>query len=385
MKITTTRIRLAALAIGPAAIVLMAAGVLGELTFIAVVLSLVVMMLSLLALYLRRATVSHGRRLGSMGSGIRRLETRNARRSDVTAFESRLLAQMERGNAQVGESADLTRSMVARVNRLSLELNDMRDRLDAIESALVPENSDRAAQLEASVRDIERSLSVKMERNFRHLYQQVEAAEQLRSLVALDAPLPPSRGWAASPDLLLNLIKLVRRQRPTTIVECGSGLSTVWLAGALRAFGIHGGVIALEHERAFADETRRLIADHGLEQFAEVRFAPLVDLEASGRLQPWYASDAWSDLDGIDLLLVDGPPAATADMARFPALPLLFSRLSDRAQVVLDDLVRQEEKETLAKWLEIYPSFEAESLPLEKGCAVITRRDAIPSATKPGR
>ena len=41
-------------------------------------------------------------------------------------------------------------------------------------------------------------------------YRQSESYAQLLSLLALDAPIPPTRGWAASPDVLLTLVHSAR-------------------------------------------------------------------------------------------------------------------------------------------------------------------------------
>ena len=54
----------------------------------------------------------------------------------------------------------------------------------------------------------------------------------------------------------------------------------------------------------------------------------------------------------IDLLLVDGPPAYAAghELARYPALPVLYDRLAPGATVVLDDVERAGEQEVLRRW-----------------------------------
>jgi hypothetical protein len=61
-------------------------------------------------------------------------------------------------------------------------------------------------------------------------------------------------------------------------------------------------------------------------------------------------------------------------MARFPALPLLRERLSDRAVVVLDDLIRSDEQEIVSRWLTAYPELDDQRLKLEKGVAILRRR-----------
>jgi hypothetical protein len=81
----------------------------------------------------------------------------------------------------------------------------------------------------------------------------------------------------------------------------------------------------------------------------------------------------------IDLLFVDGPPATTGHQARYPALPLLIGSLSPVATAVLDDLVVPDMQEVLRLWLDAYPDFSSEILPLEKQAALLRRERLITS------
>jgi predicted O-methyltransferase YrrM len=205
----------------------------------------------------------------------------------------------------------------------------------------------------------------------RQTFRQLEALQNLTAMVPADDVLPATRGWAASPDLLVVLVDLIITGRPSLVVECGSGASTLWLALAMRRFGIDGRIIALDHEPAFGDKTRALLARHNVGDLAEVRDAPLEDFSLDGETYSWYARRAWEDLSGIDLVFVDGPPAATGHQARYPALPLLSGSLSPAATVVLDDLVVPDMQKVLERWLYAYPKFSSEMLALEKQAAVL--------------
>jgi hypothetical protein len=205
-------------------------------------------------------------------------------------------------------------------------------------------------------------------------FRQVEALMGLHSLIQVRAPLPPSRGWAASPDILLHLVSLVLERRPRVVVELGGGLSTVWLAYAMETVGEGGRILSLDHDARFADTTRALLAAHVLERVAEVRHAPLKDIELDGELWPWYDLAALADVKSCDLLVVDGPPAATRDRARYPAIPILASTLSDSAIVVLDDYVRQDEKDIVSQWCERDPRWQVDVFQYEKGAAVLRRQ-----------
>jgi predicted O-methyltransferase YrrM len=216
-------------------------------------------------------------------------------------------------------------------------------------------------------RRIESRLGTELKQTFR----QVEAIQNLSAMLPTSDVLPPTRGWAASPDLLLVLVDQLIARRPALVVECGSGASTLWLALALRRFGIGGRIVALDHDPVYAAITRDFLARHGVSDVAEVRDAPLEELRLAGGTYSWYTRRAWKDLTGIDLLFVDGPPAATGVKARYPALPLLREALNPAATVVLDDLVVPDMQETLRLWLDAYPEFGSELLPLEKQAALL--------------
>jgi predicted O-methyltransferase YrrM len=207
----------------------------------------------------------------------------------------------------------------------------------------------------------------------KHTFHQLEALQNLNAMLPADRLLPATRGWAASPDLIAVLVDLAVTKRAALVVECGSGASTLWFALAMRQFKIDGRIIALDHDPVFAGKTRAFLARHDVADLAEVRDAPLESFSLGGETYSWYARRAWEDLTGIDLLFVDGPPAATGHQARYPALPLLSGSLSPTATIVLDDLVVPDMQKVLRLWLDAHPDFDAEILPLEKQAAVLRR------------
>lgn len=225
--------------------------------------------------------------------------------------------------------------------------------------------------------DTVRRLGARTEREIKQeiklTFRQLEALQNLSAVLPANDVVPATRGWAASPDLLLVLVDLVINERPSLVVECGSGASTLWLALAMRRFKIDGRIIALDHDPLFGGKTRDLLARHDVGDLAEVRDAPLESFSLDGETYSWYARRAWEDLTGIDLLFVDGPPATTGHQARYPALPLLSGSLSPVATAVLDDLVVPDMQNVLRLWLDAYPDFGSEILPLEKQAAVLHR------------
>jgi predicted O-methyltransferase YrrM len=212
-----------------------------------------------------------------------------------------------------------------------------------------------------------------VDKELKQTFRQLEALQNLNAVLPVSDLMPATRGWAASPDLLAVLVEEVITQRPALVVECGSGASTLWLALTMRQFKIDGKIVALDHDPVFGGKTRDLLARHDVAGIAEVRDAPLESYTLDGQDYSWYSRQAWQDLTGIGLLFVDGPPAATGHQARYPALPLLSESLSPSATIVLDDLVVPDMQDTLRLWLDAYPAFTSELLPLEKQAAVLRR------------
>jgi predicted O-methyltransferase YrrM len=218
-----------------------------------------------------------------------------------------------------------------------------------------------------------RQVRADTQKEIKQTFRQLEALQNLNAVLPASDVLPATRGWAASPDLLMVLVDLVITERPSLVVECGSGASTLWIALAMRRFKIDGRIIALDHDPVFGGQTRDFLARHGVDDLAEVRDAPLESFTLDGETYSWYARKAWDDLTGIDLLFVDGPPAATGHQARYPALPLLSESMSPSAIAVLDDLIVPDMQNVLQRWLDAYPDFSSEILPLEKQAAVLRR------------
>lgn len=213
-----------------------------------------------------------------------------------------------------------------------------------------------------------------------HHYQQVEALLGLYQNLSPTRALPPLRGWAASPDLLLVLNELVSQKGRTRVLECGSGASTLVLAYSLRARGV-GRVVSLEHDAEYQAQTTELLRSHGLEDWAEVRHAPLVPTEIDGEEWLWYDLSVLPE-GPFDLLFVDGPPGTTQTRARFPALPVLEDRLTDDVTIVLDDAARRDERGVVQQWNREFSGFRRTMLPHEKGTCILERvsRGAAPSA-----
>lgn len=203
-----------------------------------------------------------------------------------------------------------------------------------------------------------------------NLFRQLEGLQGLYAELDLKASLPPTRGWAASPDFLLEVARHARAAKPAWVVECSSGTSTLVLARCLQLNGA-GKVLSLEHSPQYAEQTRQQLRQHGLHDWALVLDAPLLPHALAGESWPWYDISKLPVDVQIDMLVIDGPPQDTRTQARYPAGPLLFPRLAPHGAVFLDDAARSDELAILQRWQQEFPALRHSSRPCEKGCAVL--------------
>ncbi|WP_434986157.1 class I SAM-dependent methyltransferase [Vreelandella zhaodongensis] len=213
------------------------------------------------------------------------------------------------------------------------------------------------------------------------LYFQLESLSWLQRRLAIKGQLPPLRGWATSPDVLLRLHAHIMATRPQVIVEFGSGASTLVIADALRQNGT-GQLISIEHSDHYGAQTLTTLQAERLEGWVDLRIGDLEAWEGE-HLNPedaekparWYPCSLLEGVENVDLLWVDGPPGATCLFSRYPALPALAGKLSASAEVWMDDTIRQEEKDICERWAKDH-GFELEYFPLEKGLGRLTRPGA---------
>lgn len=206
-------------------------------------------------------------------------------------------------------------------------------------------------------------------------YRQLEALQSMYAFLDFTALLPPMRDWVISPDFATILISEILENKPKTIVEASSGLSTLVSAYCLKKQGA-GQVISLDHDRKYAGVSQANVVKHGLDNLAIVHHAPLISHTIDGRDWQWYDFSSLGDIDEIDMLIIDGPPKDVQALSRYPALPLLLKRMSATAIILLDDAGRKDEREIVARWLREFPEFDEEFVETEKGAAILRRRSA---------
>jgi hypothetical protein len=171
---------------------------------------------------------------------------------------------------------------------------------------------------------------------------------------AIEADLEPSRnvlrrliygwgneGWSASEAFLSACVRESLACRHGTILECGSGLTTL-LVGAI-ADRRDLEFVSLEHMPEWREHVMscaRTVAIHRV----RVELAPLQDYDGYF----WYSIPA-SIRPPISLVLCDGPPGDTPG-GRYGLIPAVRHLLHDRCVILLDDAIREDEQVIARRW-----------------------------------
>ena len=203
----------------------------------------------------------------------------------------------------------------------------------------------------------------------------VEAAVGVNAAVQPRAPLPPFGNSAVESDTAGFIVSLVLERRPALIIECGSGLSTLLIGYAIERCG-RGRILSLDHIDQWATATRNNALAHGLNHVVTVIHAPLVNIVLpDGSAATWYQTAEIDKTSPIDMLIVDGPPGYADKNARFPALPMMWDRLSDGATIIVDDSDRPGERQMVERWMKLYgKSLTMQDLNAVRGLTVLLKK-----------
>lgn len=158
-------------------------------------------------------------------------------------------------------------------------------------------------------------------------------------------------GWSLDEDAVDYILGRIRNEKLFRVLEFGSGVSTVAIAGELAFIG--GFILSVDDSPAYADQTRQMLADRGLATHASVIIANLVPTAAGGVRTLCY--DFSPDLERAikefdpDLVVIDGPSQA-ANASRLAVAPLAAKLVQRPTPFVMDDAFRDAELEIGHRW-----------------------------------
>lgn len=185
--------------------------------------------------------------------------------------------------------------------------------------------------------------------NLPHYVQQALRNFHLEDLSWLDHP--GDGGYPLDVNgcqFLQALVPLIPSQ---SILEFGSGISTVVLSRAVAALGsTSASIVSVEGMSRYRDITRNLLRTAGLQSVAEVHLCPVRLKWFQGR--PLYSyhipEGVLASHAPYDLVFVDGPPGY---IGREATLYLVLPYLRPGGLVVMDDAARVGwEQRWLARW-----------------------------------
>ena len=239
---------------------------------------------------------------------------------------------------------------------------------------------------------LQRHLENILKQSMLNATRQLEAFVGVQNYLATGERMPHMHGWPMSPDLALYLIDLLENTDYDIIVEFGSGTSTLLIARTLTRLAsrrrgrppVH--LIAFEHLDRYYIQTKDQLQKAGMLDAVHLVLSPLETYTApDGRSYPYYrchdilsnTANSHPVTDIQILVFVDGPPGPIGKHARYPALPAVLAHFKGaRIDILLDDYIREDEKEIVRLWL---AEIEAQGLQhtlvekkLEKDACLIT-------------
>lgn len=158
----------------------------------------------------------------------------------------------------------------------------------------------------------------------------------------LDAP------WSVGEATFDLILREFRRVAPTTILEFGSGISSVRLAMAFP----DARIVSIDHEEKHLNRTRDLAAEMWIKNL-ELLLCPIIERWYGAA---WYESYDLPELNGecFDAVLIDGPPARYF-FGREACLYQCHKHIRTEGVLILDDYERPAEQMTLRNWELRYP------------------------------
>jgi hypothetical protein len=147
--------------------------------------------------------------------------------------------------------------------------------------------------------------------------------------------------WSAATEFLETMLRWLPRTTGT-VLECGSGLSTLILVAATA--GSARRVVSLEHNEDWAARVRALLPPEPNGR-VEMAISPIRSYGAFD----WYAVGSVGQLGAVGFVVCDGPPGSTRG-GRYGLGPVLSSALSPGCIVMLDDAARDAERQIIARW-----------------------------------
>jgi hypothetical protein len=158
-----------------------------------------------------------------------------------------------------------------------------------------------------------------------------------------------------------------RRHKSISVVELGSGASTLVFSKVLDKLGTRNSLVSFEAEMSWFVCVRDLLAKNKMSGRYRVLHVPLVAHDGCS----WFDKLRIAKIvekDKIDVLVVDAPPDTLGPLSRQPAIPFFLPFLGRNSTVFLHDAKRPGERAVADEWRRHFSNHEFIST--EKGLSV---------------
>ena len=105
--------------------------------------------------------------------------------------------------------------------------------------------------------------------NIKRSYRQLEILIPLLNKLNIVKPIPKTNAlndYSASPDFLFKIIDIIEKNKPNLIIEAGTGTSTIIASYGLKKYNPNGKIISLDHDKKYAQISKREVEKHELQQ-----------------------------------------------------------------------------------------------------------------------
>ncbi len=155
-----------------------------------------------------------------------------------------------------------------------------------------------------------------------------------------------NQSWSGEPELLRACIQQTI-DTEASILECGSGLTTIVLGAIAQRMGKK--MWSLEHMPEWAERVRLQLRRFDIDSVG-VCEAPLTSYGTFD----WYAPPPEVMSMRFGLVVCDGPPSQTRG-GRYGLVPVMRPNLVDGCVILLDDAERESERAIVQRWAEEQP------------------------------
>jgi len=225
------------------------------------------------------------------------------------------------------------------------DVGDVVHRVESMEAAI--------KHLQQSLAQIGRRLDHEAPRLHSTTYHSIESLLAVYRQLDPSAVLPPLSGpfggWSIGSDMARLICEMFAVCEPVVVLDLGSGASTI-LMGHLLKRRPGARVVSLDHDSVWYVKTLEMVRRCELEDVVDLRFAPLTKVEVGSETFQWYHPDALSDVADVDVVFVDGPPGHIGPRSRYPAGPIVAPMCRPGSLFIVDDTVRQEERDMVDLW-----------------------------------